>query len=116
MRPIILVIMEGRAPSVPEFLRRHRGRPSKSRALNSREQRHRFAHDMSVRQSPPLRIGERKSLFSPAQLHFHIQLIENSMRSFRHYWRNKKRDDAERLSYVIKHTSKKCFRFRAALF
>jgi hypothetical protein len=48
--------------------------------LNPREQRHRFADNMPVRQSTPLRIFERESFFFSAQLRLPIELIENSMR------------------------------------
>ena len=48
--------------------------------LNPREQRYRFPDYMSVRQTTPCRLVEPESLLFPAQLHFPIQLIENSMR------------------------------------
>ncbi len=63
--------------------------------LNPREQRHRFADNMSIRQAAPLRIIETKSLFFPAQLHLPIQLIENSMRRLWQHWRNQNRNDPQ---------------------
>src|SRR5438132_10689291 len=69
--------------------------------LNSREQRHRFADNMSIRQAAPLRIFEREPLFFSAQFHLPIELIENSMRRLWQHWRNPNRNDAQGLGEGI---------------
>src|SRR5437667_6559610 len=72
--------------------------------LNSREQRHRFADNMTIRQTAPPRIFEREPLFFSAQLHLPIQLIENSMCRSRQYRRNQNRDDAKRFGERVEKT------------
>src|SRR5439155_13040899 len=56
--------------------------PQKSE-LNPGEQRHRFADNMSIGQTSPVRVVQTKPLLFSPQLHLPIQLIENSMRRFR---------------------------------
>src|SRR5260370_13748680 len=65
--------------------------------FDSREQWHRFANDMPIRQTAPLRILEPKSLLFSTQFHLPIQLIENSMRCPRHDGRYQNSNDANRL-------------------
>src|SRR5437588_6274482 len=75
--------------------------------LNSREQRHRFTDNVTVRQTAPLRVVQTKSLFFSNQFHLPIELIENSMRRPRQHRRNQDRDYAQRFSKVIENASQR---------
>src|SRR5438105_4845166 len=78
---------EGVPPSALLILRRKirfgetpkRTRETRALPFNPRKERHRFSDNVTIRQLPPLRIGERKTLFFTAQVHLPIQLIENSV-------------------------------------
>src|SRR5437899_3778017 len=69
--------------------------------FNPREQWHRFANNVLIRQTAPLRILETKPFFFSAQLHLPIQLIENSVCGSWQHRRNKDGKNSKRLCAVV---------------